>query len=194
MFLQFESKGLDLGLEPSPAGLEHAALDVLEAGEVEVGELVEEPLGLVEAALEILGGRAQGRGIAGGSASEQGIGQKRLPGGGIGSHSVGGQERLGGAGGQRVALDRLCQPHLLGLGERGQIQRHGEGESSCIEAYAEFGGESAAEVETAFRPSWPPPQELGDGGGGYAVLLDEAPDDPSLVHGTEGFPGAVGLQ
>lgn len=192
--LQFESECLDLGLEPSPAGFQHASLDVLEAGEVEVGEFVEEPLGLVEAALEILGGRAQGRGIAGRSASEQWIGQKRLPGGGIGSHAVSGQEGLGGAGGERMALDRLGQARLLGFRERGQIERDRERKLARVQAHAEFGRETAGQRQSPFRPARLPPQELGDGSRGHAVVLDETPDDAGLVHGAERFSRAVGLE
>ncbi|MGH9362908.1 MAG: hypothetical protein ACRD2T_13420, partial [Thermoanaerobaculia bacterium] len=87
VLLQFESKRSDPGVEPAPAGLQHATLGIGETGEVKLGEFVEETLGLVEAALEILGGGPQRRGIAGGEPSELGIGQERLAGGGIGSHA-----------------------------------------------------------------------------------------------------------
>jgi hypothetical protein len=192
--LPIESERFDLGMEPAPAGFEHAALGALEAGEVKLGELLEEPLGLVEVLFQLGGGGAQRRGIGGGRASAGGIGQERLPGGGVGSHAVGGQERLSGAGGQRVALDGLSETGLLGLREGCEVHRDGEGEPPGVEARAQLGGEPAGERQSPLGPLHLAPQELGDGHWGEVVLLDQAQDDAGLVHGAEGLSRGVGLE
>lgn len=181
-------------MEPAPACLKDAALGVLEAAEVELGELLQEALGLVEAALQILCGGPQRRGITRRRPGLLGIGQERLAGRDIGSDAVGGQERLGGAGGEGVDLDRLGQACLLGFREGRKLQRDGEGEPACVQASAELGSKAAGQRQPPLDPERLSAQDLGDSGRGERVLLNKAPHDAGLVHGAEGLARAVGLQ
>jgi len=56
VLLQGSGEAQDLSAQPPAPGLEHAALGVGEAGEVEGGELGERALGGVEPLLELAGG------------------------------------------------------------------------------------------------------------------------------------------
>lgn len=119
------------------------------------------------------------------------VAQKGLPRRPVGNRPVGGQERLGLAGRQGVARDRLGEGPLLGLAERAEVEGRGEGKPSVIEAEADLGCEPAREGEAPPDPELLPAEELGDRAGGETVLVRQRRRHARLVHGAGGLPGGV---
>lgn len=177
-------------------GFEDPTVDVGEAGEIERGELVEGPLGLVEAALELAGGRAEGTAARRGSARLRGarIAAQGFAGAGVARRAIGGDEGLGLARAEPVSFDGLGQAPLLGGGERAQGIRDGGGERPGVDARGHLGRESPGEGQAAFGPARAVAEEPGDRRGREAVLVREGAYDPRLVHGPDGLSRRVGGQ
>lgn len=117
-------------------------------------ELGEGALGLVEAGLELLGRRAEGRDgrvVRDGHRAGR-IAQQRLARGGVGRDAPGGEEGLGLARAQTVAGDGVGQARLLRAGEGGEGVRGGRGEPAVIDVRGQGGRESAAERQAAIDP------------------------------------------
>jgi len=95
--LECVGEGVDAREELSPAGLEHPALGVGEASEVSPEEILERPLGGLEARLDLSSRGSQGRGalIDGPGLGRAGITEERLAGRAMREGAVGREEGLG---------------------------------------------------------------------------------------------------
>lgn len=187
---------MELGPEPAAAGGQHAPFGVGEAGEVGVKEVVEGLLDEIELRGPVGGDGPQGGGPLVGDAGLGGsrVAPERLAGDVVRGGAVGGQERLGLPGGERVAGDDLDQAHLVRLGEGTQRERRGEREAAPVETLADLGGEAAGQDEAALDPPFLVAQQPGDGADGEAVLVGQGGGDAGLVHGAGRLGGRVGLE
>jgi hypothetical protein len=186
----------DMGGQAALAGREHALVGVREAGEIERQELVESPLGLAEARLELARRGAERRdgGRPGRGRRRTRIAHEGLTRGGIRGHTPGGEEGLGLPGAQAVAHDGLGQPCLLAAGHAGQGGGGGGRQAAVIDMRGHLGGEPPAQSQAPLHPGAPVPAELDDLRGGQVIVGHERVDDTGLVHRAQGAPGRVGLQ
>jgi len=186
----------DAGHETPLAGLEHPALDVAEAPEVGVDELIERPLHSVESPFDLGGRGAEGRGVlvAGFGLGGKRVPEKRLPGDAVRRGTVGGHESLRLRSPESMPPYGVGQALLLGVTEGREAQRHGEGEAPRIEAFAQLRREAASQEEPTFDPGLLSGEELRDCRRREPVLLGKRRDHPDLVHGTRGLSGRVGLE
>jgi hypothetical protein len=186
----------DVSGKPPLAGLQHPAVGVGEAGEIEVRQFVQRVFGLDKAGLQLAGGGAQrGHGrLAGSGDGAAGIAHEGLARRGVRRHAPGREQRLGLAGVQPVAHDRLGEPLLLAAGHARQGGGGGGREAAVIEMRDHLGGEPPAEGQAPLHPGAPAPRGLGDLRGGQAIVVREGADDARLVHRAHGAPGRVGLE
>ena len=186
----------DAGEEATLAGLEHPALDVAEAPEVGVDEIIERLLHSVESPLDLGGRGAEGRGVlvAGFELGGKRVPEKCLPGDAVGRGTVGRHEGLRLRGPEGMPPYGVGQALLLGVTEGREAHRHGEGEAPRIEALTQLRREAASQEEPALDPGLLSGEELRDGRRREPVLLGKRRDHPDLVHGTQGLSGRVGLE
>ena len=182
--------------QPPLAGLEDPAFGVGEAGEIQMRELGEIALGLVEARLEFACRGPQRRDGAlprlGNAAA--GIADERLARRRVRRDPPGREQRLGLAGAQPMAHDRLGQPLLLAAGQAGQGGGGGGRQAAVIEVRGQVRGEPMAEGQAPLHPAAPMVQQLGDLRGREVIVIREGADHAGLVHRTHGAPGGVGRQ
>jgi hypothetical protein len=155
----------DVSDEAPAAGFQHPPVGVRKAGEVDVQKLGERPVGLGEPRLELLRRRPQGRdaGVARGGRCAPGIAEQRLARDGVARGGApGGQEGLGLAGAQAVAVERGRQRRLLAARQRGQGVGRGDGELAGIDAAGRLGHQPAAEDETPVHPAPAAAEQRGD--------------------------------
>jgi hypothetical protein len=121
--------------ELTPAGFEDPTLGIGESREVRGRELVERALDVVEAAGDFGGGAAEGRRARLGGSGRGGsrVAQERLARGGVGA-APGGEERLGLARGERMALDRAGEAELVRRAEGAQGAGERERQAAAIDA------------------------------------------------------------
>lgn len=175
------------GEEPAPLGVQHAALGVREAGQVDAGEILERGLQGVQARGQprrrgperrsaLVGGRRQRR---------AGVALEGLAGDVVGHDAVGGQEGRGLPACERVAQEDFRELHLLGLPERREGQGRGEAERPVVEAEAQRRGETAGQRQAPLDPGFLLAEDLAGGRDGEPVVLDQRSGDEGLVHGTD---------
>ncbi len=186
----------DAGEEATLAGLEHPALDVAEAPEIGVDELIERLLYSVESPFDLGGCGAQRRGIL---VAGLGLGGKRvpeecLPGDAVRRGPVGRHEGLGLRGPEGMPSYGVGQALLLRVTEGREAHRHGEGEAPRIEALTQLRRETAGQEEPALDPGLLSSEEFRDRRGRESVLVGKRRDHPDFVHGTRCLAGRVGLE
>jgi hypothetical protein len=186
----------DLGGEPPLARREDPAIGVSEAGEGEGQQLVEGALGLVEAGLEVVGRRPEGRdgGLTGRGHRTARIAQHRLAAGGVCRNAPGGEERLGLARAQAMARDGLGQAGLLGAREGGEALRGRRREPTRIDVRRQDWREPATESQAALHPAAAAAEQLGDLRGGELIVVRERADHARFIHRAQRAARGIGLE
>jgi hypothetical protein len=194
--VQGVSELADLGGQPALACVQDTPHGIREAREVEGQELRQRAFGLIEAGLKLPRRGAQRRGGRGGRArrgrariAEQGLAGRRV-GGGLPR----GEARVGLAGAEAVADDRVGQPGLLAArqaGERGGRRRR---EPARVDVRGHRGRQPPAQEQAARDPAAAPAEEPADLRGREVILVGERAHDARLVHRAQGPAGRVGLE
>lgn len=155
---------------------------------------IEGALDLVEAAFDLLGRRRERRGalVRASWQDAAGVPQDRLAAHGVGSGAPGGDDGLGLAGAEAVALDGVGEPSLLGMRERTKGVGDRCGEAAGIHAGGELGGELAGQGEAALGPCGASAEGAGDDQGRQVIVVGQRPHDTRLVHRAGGLTGRIG--
>jgi hypothetical protein len=186
----------DLSGEPPLAGLQSSPFGVGEAGEVERQQLVEGPLGLIEARLELARRGAQGRDRrrAGGGHGAAGIAHKRLAGRHVAGRAPGGEEGLGLPRAHPMAREGIGDTRLIPAREHGDGGGRGGREAAGIDLRGDVRCEPAAEGQAAVHPAPAAAEQLGNLGGREVIVVGERADHAGLIHGAQGPPRGVRLE
>ena len=168
-----------------PVGLQDPALDLRQAGEVGVGQFLDQRLGLLAARGDVAGGRSQGRGalVARLGQGAARVAHQRLSGAVIRRGAVGGEEGLRFARAQGVPSDGVGETTLLSGRQAAQGQGDREDQAPGVESLLQLGGQPPRQHQPAFHPRLLAPQKLGDGARRQPVLLRQRGDYSRLVHG-----------
>jgi len=190
----------NLGLEEFALGFDQSSFakrNVLREG---VGLDLFEELGELAESVEHAGGRGgEGQGGLGLGLGEfledaERVAQERVAFGIRSQGTVGGEEGRGIGGGQSGLEDRLADLPLLLFEESAQRIGDREGQARLLHGFLERGCEVAHESITLAGPGTALAEELGGGGQGEAVVVEERLCDPRFVHGSEGPARGVGAQ
>jgi hypothetical protein len=187
----------DLGHEAPAAGLQHPPVGVSKAGEVDVYEFGERAVGLDEAGLELARRGPQGRDrrVARRRRRAPGIAEQRLAGDGVVRRGApGGQEGLGLAGAQAVAVERGRQRRLLAPRQRRQGVGRGGGQSAGIDAAGHLGHQPAAEDQAPVHPAPTAAEQRGDARRRQVIVVGQRAHHAGLVHRAQGAARGIGLQ
>jgi hypothetical protein len=195
-FIEILLEGSDLGSQSSLVGLEHAALGIVEAGEVRHRGFLEPSLKLGEMTPDPLGGRAQGGGalVFGRRDGAPRVAQERLAGDGVGGGAPGGNEGQRLARAQRVAADRIRQRHLHAVPESAKRQGDAHRLRPRIQAAGFLGAEASPERQAPAHPRLPFPQEFACRRNREAVLIDERLHHTRLIHGAQRACRCIGVE
>ncbi len=160
-------------------------------------ECGERAVGLGEARLELArrGPQRRDRGVARRGRRTAGIAKQRLPGDGIiRGGAPGGQEGLGLAGAQAVAVQGGGQRRLFAARQRRQGVGRGGGELAGIDAAGHLGHQSAAEDEAPVDPAPAAAEERGDPRRREVIVIGQRAHHAGLVHRAQGAARGIGLQ
>jgi hypothetical protein len=188
--------GLHRAGEPTPARLEHAPLDFGEAPQVGGEGLGDLAVEVLHPAVELPGGPPERRGVFLGRGwdAASGLPEDLLARRVRRGHAVGREERGRLAGPQRVPPRGLPETDLVLLREGGERERDVDGEGARIQSRLELGGEPAPDRDPLVDPALAVAEQLADGRGAEAVLVEVGKDDAGLVHRAGCPPGGVRLE
>jgi hypothetical protein len=194
--VQGVSELADLGGQAALARVQDAPVRVGEARDVEGQELLEGVGRLVEAGLELPGGRTQWRGGRRGQARRGAprIPEQRLVGRRVGGGLPGGEEGVGLTAAQPVADDGLGQARLLAARQSGERDGRRGREPARVDVRGHRGRQPSPQEEAARDPAAAAAEQPADLGRREVIVVGQGAHHARLVHRAHGAAGRVRLE